>query len=132
MDELMKKFFKNYSHWCKFLGRTSNIRFVHFDAILIHFVLDFIIFVYKRILFFWTTPLYTQFHMFYTCGIIQIQLFQLSDNMYLLFRLPYVKLEAQQHKLLYVGLYLLIWGEAANLRFMPECLCFVFHHVRIV
>ncbi|CAM8996972.1 unnamed protein product [Rhodiola kirilowii] len=69
VDELMKKFFKNYSHWCKFLGRTSNIR------------------------------------------------------------LPYVKQEAQQHKLLYIGLYLLIWGEAANLRFMPECLCYVFHHM---
>lgn len=25
-----------------------------------------------------------------------------------------------------VALYLLIWGEASNLRFMPECLCFVF------
>lgn len=44
-------------------------------------------------------------------------------------RLPYVKQEAQQYKLLYLGLYLLIWGEAANLRFMPECLCYIFHHV---
>lgn len=25
-----------------------------------------------------------------------------------------------------VGLYLLIWGEANNVRFMPECLCFIF------
>lgn len=39
------------------------------------------------------------------------------------------KEEAQQYKLLYLGLYLLIWGEAANLRFMPECLCYIFHHV---
>ncbi|KAK9269020.1 hypothetical protein L1049_000788 [Liquidambar formosana] len=69
VDELMKKFFKNYTNWCKFLGRKSNIR------------------------------------------------------------LPYVKQEAQQYKLLYVGLYLLIWGEAANLRFMPECLCYIFHHM---
>ncbi|KAH9723648.1 putative callose synthase 8 [Citrus sinensis] len=37
--------------------------------------------------------------------------------------------EAQQHKILYLGLYLLIWGEAANLRFMPECLCYIFHHM---
>lgn len=44
-------------------------------------------------------------------------------------RLPCVKQEAQQHKILYLGLYLLIWGEAANLRFMPECLCYIFHHV---
>lgn len=44
-------------------------------------------------------------------------------------RLPYLKEEAQQHKLLYLGLYLLIWGEASNLRFIPECLCYIFHHV---
>ncbi|CAK9325304.1 unnamed protein product [Citrullus colocynthis] len=69
VDELMRKFFKNYTHWCKFLGRKSNIR------------------------------------------------------------LPYVKQEGQQYKLLYIGLYLLIWGEAANLRFMPECLCYIFHHM---
>ncbi|KAF5741509.1 Callose synthase 12 [Tripterygium wilfordii] len=35
----------------------------------------------------------------------------------------------QQRELLYVALYLLIWGEAANLRFMPECLCYIFHHM---
>ncbi|PON83360.1 Glycosyl transferase [Trema orientale] len=69
VDDLMRKFFKNYTNWCKFLRRKSNIR------------------------------------------------------------LPYVKQEAQQYKLLYLGLYLLIWGEAANLRFMPECLCYIFHHM---
>lgn len=35
----------------------------------------------------------------------------------------------QQPELLYIGLYLLIWGEASNVRFMPECLCYIFHHV---
>lgn len=35
----------------------------------------------------------------------------------------------KQRKLLLTGLYLLIWGEAANLRFTPECLCYIFHHV---
>ncbi|CAN1140669.1 Putative callose synthase 8 [Linum perenne] len=69
VDELMKKFFKNYANWCKFLGRKNNIR------------------------------------------------------------LPYVKQEAQQYKILYIGLYLLIWGEAANLRLMPECLCYIFHQM---
>ncbi|KAJ8755066.1 hypothetical protein K2173_016646 [Erythroxylum novogranatense] len=69
LDVLMKKFFKNYTDWCKFLGRKSNIR------------------------------------------------------------LPYVRQEAQQYKILYIGLYLLIWGEAANLRLMPECLCYIFHHM---
>ncbi|KAL3651083.1 putative callose synthase 8 [Castilleja foliolosa] len=59
-DELMKKFFKNYTEWCKFLDRKSNIR------------------------------------------------------------LPYLKQEAQQYKLLYIALYLLIWGEAANLRMSSE------------
>ncbi|XP_071905091.1 callose synthase 7-like [Coffea arabica] len=33
----------------------------------------------------------------------------------------------QQLQLLYIGLYLLIWGEASNIRFMPECLCYIFH-----
>ncbi|KAI3451534.1 hypothetical protein Pfo_008199, partial [Paulownia fortunei] len=28
-----------------------------------------------------------------------------------------------------MGLYLLIWGEAANVRFMPECLCYIFHNM---
>ncbi|MCO5604236.1 hypothetical protein L7F22_058399 [Adiantum nelumboides] len=32
-------------------------------------------------------------------------------------------------QLAYPCLYLLIWGEAANLRFMPECLCFIFHNM---
>ncbi|XVF18396.1 hypothetical protein REPUB_Repub11eG0018000 [Reevesia pubescens] len=69
IDDLMRKFFKNYTNWCKFLVRKSNIR------------------------------------------------------------LPCVKQDAQQYKILYIGLYLLIWGEAANLRFMPECLCYIFHHM---
>jgi hypothetical protein len=47
-------------------------------------------------------------------------------------RLPTIQQEVQQRKLLYMGLYLLIWGEAANLRFMPECLCYIYHHVRCV
>jgi hypothetical protein len=43
--------------------------------------------------------------------------------------LPSVKQEIQQHKLLYIALYLLIWGEASNVRLMPECLCYIFHHM---
>ncbi|KAL9322460.1 hypothetical protein ACSQ67_010513 [Phaseolus vulgaris] len=35
----------------------------------------------------------------------------------------------QRRELLYVSLYLLIWGEAANLRFLPECLSYIFHHM---
>nr|GFC58931.1 callose synthase 5-like [Tanacetum cinerariifolium] len=46
-------------------------------------------------------------------------------------RLPKAKHEVQQRKLLYMGLYLLIWGEAANVRFMPECVCYIFHNVSI-
>ncbi|KAI3491991.1 hypothetical protein L1887_43628 [Cichorium endivia] len=44
-------------------------------------------------------------------------------------RLPPVQEDVQQRKLLYMGLYLLIWGEAANVRFMPECLCYIFHNM---
>jgi len=29
--ELMRKFFKNYSNWCKFLERKSNIRYVNWS-----------------------------------------------------------------------------------------------------
>lgn len=28
-----------------------------------------------------------------------------------------------------MSLYLLIWGESANLRFVPECICYIFHHM---
>ncbi|XP_056693642.1 callose synthase 7 isoform X2 [Spinacia oleracea] len=37
--------------------------------------------------------------------------------------------DRQQLELLYIGLYLLIWGEASNVRFMPECLCYIFHNM---
>ncbi|KAL7102051.1 hypothetical protein ACP275_08G095700 [Erythranthe tilingii] len=44
-------------------------------------------------------------------------------------RLPKGEVDMQQRKILYMGLYLLIWGEAANVRFMPECLCYIFHNM---
>ncbi|GAB4828141.1 Callose synthase 2 [Ancistrocladus abbreviatus] len=69
VTEVMRKLFKNYKRWCKYLGRKSSL---------------------------W---------------------------------LPTIQQEVQQRKLLYMGLYLLIWGEAANLRFMPECLCYIYHHM---
>ncbi|GAB2298678.1 Callose synthase 11 [Dionaea muscipula] len=34
-----------------------------------------------------------------------------------------------RRELLYVSLYLLIWGESANVRFMPECICYIFHNM---
>ncbi|XVF04585.1 hypothetical protein REPUB_Repub05bG0096700 [Reevesia pubescens] len=36
---------------------------------------------------------------------------------------------SKEKKLLFVSLYFLIWGEAANIRFLPECLCYIFHHI---
>ncbi|KAG2599711.1 callose synthase 12-like [Panicum virgatum] len=33
--------------------------------------------------------------------------------------------------LLFTGLHLLVWGEAANLRFVPECLCYIYHHMAL-
>ncbi|KAF6151837.1 hypothetical protein GIB67_010411 [Kingdonia uniflora] len=71
LDEVMKKLFKNYKKWCRYLERKSSL---------------------------W---------------------------------LPTIQQEVQQRKLLYMGLYLLIWGEAANLRFLPECLCYIYHHVSL-
>ncbi|KAH9316295.1 hypothetical protein KI387_024922, partial [Taxus chinensis] len=35
----------------------------------------------------------------------------------------------KEKKLLLVSLYYLIWGEAANVRFLPECICYIFHHM---
>ena len=85
-----------------------------------------------------STSLYMAFFVHYfiqkiACDISVIFIiFSFSQQTYTcICRLPYVKQEAQQHKILYIGLYLLIWGEAANLRFMPECLCYIFHHVSI-
>nr|QKN22528.1 callose synthase 1 [Urtica dioica subsp. dioica] len=69
LTDVMKRLFKNYKKWCKYLNRKSSL---------------------------W---------------------------------LPSIQQEVQQRKLLYMGLYLLIWGEAANLRFMPECLCYIYHHM---
>ncbi|KAL3820479.1 hypothetical protein ACJIZ3_006384 [Penstemon smallii] len=39
--------------------------------------------------------------------------------------------DLQRRELLYVCLYLLVWGEAANLRFTPECLCYIYHHMAL-
>ncbi|KAK4482394.1 hypothetical protein RD792_009549 [Penstemon davidsonii] len=36
---------------------------------------------------------------------------------------------SKEKKLLFICLYFLIWGEAANVRFLPECLCYIFHHM---
>ncbi|XP_017625594.1 callose synthase 9 [Gossypium arboreum] len=36
---------------------------------------------------------------------------------------------SKEKKVLFVSLYFLIWGEAANIRFLPECLCYIFHHM---
>ncbi|CAL1390847.1 unnamed protein product [Linum trigynum] len=36
---------------------------------------------------------------------------------------------SKDKKLLFVSLYFLVWGEAANVRFLPECLCYIFHHM---
>lgn len=37
------------------------------------------------------------------------------------------KSNKRQQKLLDIALYLLIWGEASNIRHAPECLCFILH-----
>eukprot|EP01018_Ginkgo_biloba_P032191 Gb_22029 [translate_table: standard] len=35
----------------------------------------------------------------------------------------------KEKKLILVSLYFLIWGEAANVRFLPECICYIFHNM---
>ncbi|OVA03159.1 Glycosyl transferase [Macleaya cordata] len=50
---------------------------------------------------------------------------------YLCIQPAWSNLEAvsKEKKLLFVSLYFLIWGESANIRFLPECLCYIFHHM---
>ncbi|KAH7859639.1 hypothetical protein Vadar_003621 [Vaccinium darrowii] len=66
-----RKLLKNYSSWCSYLGRKSNVWISESNR-------------------------------------------RESDH---------------RRELLYVSLYLLIWGESANLRFIPECICYIFHHM---
>ncbi|KAL7000400.1 Callose synthase 12 [Sarracenia purpurea var. burkii] len=68
-----RKLLKNYTSWCSYLGRKSNV---------------------------WVSDTTTRRRD--------------SDP---------------RRELLYVSLYLLIWGESANLRFVPECICYIFHHM---
>ncbi|XP_057252382.1 callose synthase 10-like [Beta vulgaris subsp. vulgaris] len=35
----------------------------------------------------------------------------------------------RERKLFLISLYFLIWGEAANVRFLPECICYIFHNM---
>ncbi|KAL4178545.1 hypothetical protein AMTRI_Chr13g115600 [Amborella trichopoda] len=35
----------------------------------------------------------------------------------------------RERKLIFLSLYFLIWGEAANIRFLPECICYLFHNL---
>lgn len=37
----------------------------------------------------------------------------------------------KEKKLILVSLYYLIWGEAGNVRFLPECICYIFRHMSI-
>lgn len=50
---------------------------------------------------------------------------------YLRIRLVWNSFEAitRDRKLFMVSLYFLIWGEAANARFLPECICYIFHNM---
>lgn len=38
----------------------------------------------------------------------------------------------KNRKIILISLYYLIWGEAANVRFLPECICYIFHNVSII
>ncbi|XP_059441555.1 callose synthase 10 [Corylus avellana] len=50
---------------------------------------------------------------------------------YLRIRLAWNSIDAinRDRKLFLISLYFLIWGEAANVRFLPECICYIFHHM---
>ncbi|KAK1286687.1 Callose synthase 10 [Acorus calamus] len=46
-------------------------------------------------------------------------------------RIAWNRFEAinRNRKLILVSLYFLTWGEAANVRFLPECICYIFHNM---
>ncbi|CAO1948934.1 unnamed protein product [Urochloa humidicola] len=46
-------------------------------------------------------------------------------------REAWTSLEAvnKNRRIILVALYFLIWGEAANVRFLPECICYIFHNM---
>ncbi|XP_008788670.2 callose synthase 10 isoform X2 [Phoenix dactylifera] len=50
---------------------------------------------------------------------------------YLGIRIVWNSLEAlnKNRKLILISLYFVIWGEAANVRFLPECICYIFHNM---
>ncbi|ONK58964.1 uncharacterized protein A4U43_C08F1540 [Asparagus officinalis] len=50
---------------------------------------------------------------------------------YLGVRIAWNSMEAinKNRKVILISLYFLIWGEAANVRFLPECICYIFHHM---
>ncbi|KAL8539518.1 hypothetical protein ACS0TY_001213 [Phlomoides rotata] len=51
VDELMKNFFKNYTEWCKFLGRKSNIRLPYLKQEAQQYKLLFHLFFLAQLLF---------------------------------------------------------------------------------
>ncbi|GMY10099.1 callose synthase 12 [Fagus crenata] len=71
LRKFRKKLLRNYTNWCSYLGKKSNI---------------------------W-----------------------ISDRR--------EAVADHRRELLYVSLFLLIWGESANLRFVPECICYIFHNM---
>ncbi|CAB4304391.1 unnamed protein product [Prunus armeniaca] len=61
-------------------------------------------------------------------GLNLSMIYSIGFPLFLGFRFPQGS-DRQQLELIYIGLYLLIWGEASNIRFMPECLCYIFHQM---
>ncbi|VFQ84068.1 unnamed protein product [Cuscuta campestris] len=53
----------------------------------------------------------------------------LKSNVWLVERHTSSSSPDNRRELLYVSLYLLIWGESANLRFVPECISYIFHNM---
>lgn len=41
------------------------------------------------------------------------------------------KADNKKMRIFFMSLYLLIWGEAANVRFLPECICYIFHRMAL-
>lgn len=62
------------------------------------------------------------------CMVSSCGLLYLFTNM-IYFFLDSLEAVNKNRKIILVALYFLIWGEAANVRFLPECLCYIFHNV---
>ena len=108
---LVDRIFKNYRSWCNYLRCKSHLRLVN----LLLQIINYLTVISK------TQTIFISYSTIWTPYIGCMDYFLLCRFQ--------KDCDRQQLELIYISLYLLIWGEASNIRFMPECICYIFHNV---